>query len=390
VKSRNQIFVFALFLAALNLRPGITSVSPILNEVSDVLGMNAVVASLLTSIPVLCMGIFSPIAARLGARMGTERILAGSMVMIALATVLRIFTHSSLYLLFTSFLLGIGIATAGPLLAGFIKHHFPTKVSSMIGLYSVAMVIGAAAGAGLTVPIRMWFDGSWRWALTMWAILALVAIPIWLFASRHPDASHNAASAPQHVPLPWKRGRAWVITIFFGLMAFLFYAFTAWLPPIAQSMGWSATFAGTVSTVFTLVQIPVTFILPLLTQKFPHRRFWLMLCSLSELIGVVLLLLPHVNPIVAAVFIGIGAGGLFPLSLLLPIDATTTASEASSWSAMAQSIGYIIGASGPIFVGMLHGAFNGFAAALGLLGVIVIAMLIIGFFITHRPESVLR
>lgn len=390
--SRNRIFVLALFLTALNLRPGITSVSPILNHLGDVLGMNSIVLSLLTSIPVLCMGVFSPVAVRLGHRIGSERALLLAMILVAFGTCIRLFTHSAWYLLVTTILLGVGIAIAGPLLAGFIKHHFPSKVSSMIGLYSVAMVIGASAGSGITVPMEHWFGGSWQISLAIWGVLAIIAIPILLSANRHPAASYKAQAtqATASHALPWGSGEAWVITIFFGLMAFMFYVFTAWLPPIAQSMGWSATFAGTVSTVFTLVQIPVTYILPSLMHRFPRPRFWLILCSASELIGLVLIGLTSVNPIVAAIFMGIGAGGLFPLTLLLPINATRTPAEANSWSAMAQSIGYIIGAAGPLLIGVIHDATQSFSIAIGFLFVVVIAMLVMEVFVVRGSNRSVR
>lgn len=387
MKSKSGIFLLALCFTALNLRPGITSVSPILNHLSHVLGMSGLVASLLTSVPVFCMGMFSPAAAKLGSRLGTERVLTGAVVLIGGATILRLWTHSALFLVATAFLIGVGIATASPLLAGFIRHHFPGRAGLMIGVYSASMVTGAAAGAGLTVPLMGWFGGSWRMALAIWGVLGIIAIPVWLVALRHPNSSHRATGSNEHAPLPWGNGRAWLFTVFFGLMAFLFYSFTAWIPPIVQSLGHSAAFAGAVATVFTIVQVPVGITLSTLTGKYPNRRPWLMLGSLFELVGLALLALTPVNPMVSAVIIGIGAGGLFPLALLLPIDATNTPAQASSWSAMEQSVGYVIGASGATIIGALRDATSSFTSSFGLLFVIILAMFAMEWFLTARAPA---
>lgn len=368
--------VLALFLASLNLRPAIASVSPLLETLRGELGMSGSIASLLTSIPVLCMGIFSPLAVKLGLRWGIERILWLSLLLIGVATVLRVFTMSELFLLASALLAGIGIAATGPLLSGFIKRNFPNQVPSMIGVYSVAMVIGAALSAGLTVPLQGAMNGSWRTALASWAVLAVIVLPVWWFAVlRKAEKQASQGTAPNTGRLPWGNQRAWLLTLFFGLMAMLFYSLTAWLAPVVASMGYSKVYAGGMLTVFTLVQIPSTLIIPLLISRFPNRLPWLVGCALFELAGLILLSSFAVNPLICSVLLGIGAGGLFPLGLLLPIDETSNPQDASAWSAMAQSGGYVIGALGPMLVGWIRDTTQSYTNA--LLGLIVICIIMI-------------
>ena len=111
-------------------------------------------------------------------------------------------------------------------------------------------------------------------------------------------------------------------------MAMLFYSFTAWLPEIIQGMGYSKSYAANALTIFVVVQIPVSLVLPILLCKFPSRRLWLMVGALLELVGLVMLA-SSIEPWVATILIGVGAGALFSLNLLLPLDATDNPQEAA-------------------------------------------------------------
>ncbi|WP_337102512.1 MFS transporter [Paenibacillus sp. YIM B09110] len=367
---------FALFIASLNLRPAINSIAPLLDNMRDSLGMNASVASLLTSIPVLCMGLFSPIAAKMSGKWGIERVLGWSLLVIGIGTVLRFFTQSVSFLLLTAFIAGVGIATAGPLLPGFIKRHYSKHVPSMIAVYTVALTLGAALSSGFAGGLQKGLN-SWQGALGIWALIAFVAVLLWwLIVMRHHAPAVQQPSAGTKSSLPWTNKKAWMLTLTFGLMAMLFYSFTAWLPQIIQGMGYSKSYAANALTIFVVVQIPVSLILPFLLRKFPSRRLWLTIEASLELIGLIMLALSF-EPMMAAVFIGLGAGGLFSLNLLLPLDATDNPQEAAGWSAMTQSVGYVIGALGPIILGWIHDVTNSFSSAIAGLIVINLAMIVV-------------
>ena len=166
--------VVALFWAALNLRLSINSISPILESIRDDLHMNATQASLLTTIPVLCMGVFSPLAAKLGGRWGLERVICWSLLLIGAGTLLRLAADSAIMLMLTALLAGAGIASVGPLLSGFIKRHFPGNVPSMIAVYTFALTIGAALASGISAPLQVWAD-SWKPALAGWGAFGIIA-----------------------------------------------------------------------------------------------------------------------------------------------------------------------------------------------------------------------
>lgn len=158
-------------------------------------------------------------------------------------------------------------------------------------------------------------------------------------------------------------------------MASMFYALTAWISPIALSFGYSSQYASMLLTVFTLIQVPVALFVPGIVNRTGNPKLLLASCSVSELIGLVLLLLSA--PMLPAVlFLGIGAGGLFPLALMLPIMETRTAEEAGTWSAMSQMGGYILGAFGPLFIGWMFDLTDQFNAS--IIAMLVIVMLMIG------------
>lgn len=366
----------ALCAAALNLRPAINSISPLLDSLRHELCMSASTASLLTTFPVLCMGLFSPLAAKLGGRYGIERVLGWALALIGIGTALRWLTHSVLLLLATAFLAGVGIAAASPLLSGFIKRYFPGQTPLMISVYSVALSFGAAIASGLTAPLQAQTH-SWQFALGAWAILAVIAVPVWWLVVLRKHSQPTAAIASRDVSVfPWKNRTAWLLTLSFGLMAMMFYSITAWLPPIIEDMGYSKLQAGNVLTVFAFIQIPVVLLLPVIMKRYPSRLFLLLAFSFAELIGFALLIFTDLIWLAAA-FIGIGAGAIFPLNLLLPIDATQTPQDAANWSSMIQSAGYVIGAAGPLLLGWAHDVSGSFAAAIVGLMLINIAMMAI-------------
>lgn len=380
--------VLALILASLNLRPPITSISPLMSTIQNDLGISGITASLLTTLPVLCMGIFAPFSVRLSRRWGNEGAIVLALILIGLGTGLRWFVGTTPLMMFTSFLSGVGIALAGPLLSSFIKQYFPDRVASMVGIYSTAMVMGASISVGLSVPLQHTLGGSWRGSLAVWALLAAIALPIWLRLawSAHADRQSGKISSVLNAPLPVNNKRAWVLTLFFGLMAAIFYSLTAWLAPAIQSQGYSQETAGKIQTLFTLISLPSTLFIPMLVHRYQRRVFWLVGCALLELMGVLMLNLT-VSPWLAAIPLGIGAGGLFPIALMLPIDETSSAQEASSWSAMTQSGGYILGALGPLVIGWLHDATGSFVQAFYGLAVIIVLQIIVQMAIGNKKSS---
>ncbi|MCP8970374.1 MFS transporter [Ectobacillus ponti] len=372
MKQRYVLLILALFAVSMNLRPAITSISPLLQDIRQDLGMNGTAASFLTALPVLCMGLFAPAATSLEQRWGMKPVVAGCLLLIGAATAARLVAVHTGWLLLTAGLIGIGIAIAGPLLSGFIKMYFPNRAGAMVGIYTLGMGAGASLGAGMAVPLQQAF-GFWSSSLAVWALLAGAALLIWLAIVPTGKQAARAAGGK----LPWRTPRAWLITLFFGLQSALFYAATAWLAPYLRSLGFGAGEAGLVVTGFSLLQMFFCFLIPNLSEKTPRRRPWLLASSTAALAGFLLLLaVPMVSVWLAVVFLSTGLGGLFPLALLLPLDETDTPAAASAWTAMASSAGYAIGSIGPILVGTLLDLSGSFHFALASVLLLCVAMIL--------------
>lgn len=370
---KNIYALLAIGVAALNLRPLMTSVAPLLGTIQEELGMSGAAASLLTTIPVLCMGLFAPLAAKIGDRLGMERTIWASLLLIAAMTGLRGIGSSVWLLVLTAVVGGIGISLAGPLLSAFIKKKFPHR-PAVISVYSASMTVGAALASSLSVPVYEQSGEHLNVALAGWAILGVVAALFWSGFARR--GSTSASGLRTRSVLPLRNCKAIQLTLFFGLMSGMFYSITAWIAPMVVDFGYTSDQAATFLTLFTLIQIPVSLTAPSLVAKLGSSRVVLVGCALFELAGIGMLLLGL--PVLPAVIaLGIGAGGLFPLALMLPIAEANTPEEAGGWSAMTQGGGYMIGATGPLTIGALHdasGHFNGALTGMLLAIVVMIAL----------------
>jgi CP family cyanate transporter-like MFS transporter len=349
--------------------------------------MSSTLASLLTSIPLVCFGFCSLFAGRLANRYQPEKMITFAITCIGIATFLRAFTNSSIYLLITALLIGAGIGVVSPLLSGFIKSHFPDKAASMISIYSTSMVVGASISIGLTTPLQHWFNNSWKNGLAFWSILALLAIPLWLMVIKQSRVPASNFSQKTKASLPLKNKKAWLLTSFVGIVTLLFYCFAAWLPAIVEEKGWTPAFGGLVGTIAMISQLPATLLLPSLLKVLPSRRFWITTFTLSIIIGLSLLCFTNVTPIVSSICLGVGAGGLVSLTLLLPLDMASSPMEASTWSAMTQAIGYMIGAVGPFIIGFLHDYLGSFVPTLYLLIIIGFIAILLGWKITKPAKG---
>lgn len=367
-----------IFFLSLNMRPSITSVGPLLDIIIKDLAISGVTASLITTLPVLCMGVFALLAIKLSNRLGIEKSLIIAMLLIFIATLMRAFTSSSSTLILTALFSGIGIGIAGPLISGFIKKYFPHRLS-VTSIYSVSMVIGASLATTFSIPLYKKFNDSWQMSLSFWSILALLAVLLLIPLIIQKQPQRPVMAMPK---LKFNNKRIYLFMIFFGCMASVFYAITAWLAPIAQNMGMTYAQSGYVLTLFTITQIPVSLAMPFLVEKIATRKFWLLFSGMAELVGVVILLFGF-SPWLAAISLGIGAGGLFPLALLLPIQESTDANEATSWSAMMQAGGFTFASMGPILFGLTVDLSGSFKPAL----LVLVFILCLLFIMVRKIEA---
>ena len=388
-KWNSILLIFSIFSIAINMRPAITSIGPMLETIREQLSLSNAQVSLLTAVPVICMGIFATLAPLLNRKFGLLRTMAVMITLIGVMTALRGFISGFIVLVVTAFIIGIAIAVVGPLLSAMIKQYFPDKAASVIGIYSFGMGVGSAASAGLTA---VFFDttGSYFFALSIWSILALIGLVAWFLAMKGqmegPQInSVKATSQRNKMKSPWKSRKAWLFLLFFGLQSSAFFSIITWLAPIATSSGLTLLQAGTLLSIMTTVQIFFNILLPLLMERFPARKFWLLLILIAGMLAVVLFWTGvHSLMWVGAFIMGIPLGGLFPIALLLPLDETETAEEASSWTAMMQTGGFIIGGLLPLLIALVFDWTANHQYTLAIIMLLYVMMFVLTFLIGNK------
>jgi CP family cyanate transporter-like MFS transporter len=371
------LLIAGLVLVCLNLRPALSSVSPVLAWIQASLGLSATAAGLLTTLPVLCLGLFAPLAPRLAERLGLERTVFLALLVLAAGTALRaVLGAAGLFL--GALLAGASIGVTGVLLPSLIKRDFPRHISTMMGVYTMALCLGAAIAAGGTVPLMEALDGSWRGALAAWAVLAVAAAVLWWPQVRGPS---SAGPTPPGAPL-WRDRLAWAVTLHMGLQSALAYCVFGWLPPILVDRGVAPLQAGLVVSVSVLVQLVTAFTGPWIAMRLgPDQRPTLLLMLGLALVGWLGCVAGPLEGLwLWAVLQGLGQGGQFSVALLLIVLRSPDAPTAARLSGMSQGVGYTLASLGPLALGLSHDLRGDWSAAGPLFTAITLAAAATGWF----------
>ncbi|MYW28576.1 MFS transporter, partial [Streptomyces sp. SID2119] len=385
-----RLIAVGLVLAALNLRPAITSLGALLEEVRDGLHMSGSVAGVLTSVPPLCFAVFGVMAPRLARRFGAGAVVCAGMAAIAAGLVIRPYIGSTAGFLAASALALMGIAVSNILMPVIVKRWFPDRVGTMTGLYSMALALGTALAAAVTVPLTSAMGGSWQSGLAVWAVLAALAVLPWIVLVRDrtpapgtpaPDRSApGQASRPADAPaLRITRSRtAWGLACFFGLQATAAYITMGWMPQIFRDAGVSAGTAGVLLAVTMAMGVPLAFVIPRVAGRLKQQGPIVVVLGLCGLIGYGgLYLAPAAGAWVWAVLLGV-ANCAFPLALTMIGMRSRTGAGVVRLSAFAQSTGYLLSIPGPLLVGVLYQHSGGWGLPIALMAGLMIPQMVAG------------
>ncbi len=384
-----------LILIGLNLRIGVASVGPVLGDILDDLRLSATVGSLLTTIPVFAFGAFAFLTPGLTRRFGMHRVLGILMIVLAAGIALRL--QPSLLALFSgTVLVGAAIAVGNVLLPTAIKSDFSHRAGLMMGLYSTALFLGAALASGLTVPIMSAVGGSWRWALGIWAVPAVLAALLWIPQMLRRPASFSGAGAvagsgaradsPSEIGEPSFRSIltepiAWAVTGFMGLQSMSYYAALTWVPAIFQDSGMAADRAGWMLSFSAFPAILTCLFTPSIAQRLRPR--WIGVAAASVLVGAGfagLLVAPVAGAYVWMTLLGMGQGAAISLSLSYIVWRSPDAHHTGHVSTMAQGFGYLFAGLGPLGLGWLHTVTGSWTAPLIALLALLVLQLVSGAF----------
>lgn len=334
----STVTILGIIFVSFNLRPAITSVGPLVNDIQNDLNLAHWSAGILTSLPLIAFAVMSPIVPNISSRLTNGWTLIVGLVILLIGLFIR--TTANLIMLFTgTFLVGVGIAVMNVMLPVIVKDLFPQKFAIMTSVYTTSMSIFAALASGVSVPLASGLNLGWKMTLLVWSIPAIIALIIWILLVRieKNHQAENVKSITKEKNNLWRSPLAWQIALFMGLQSFLFYVTIAWLPDILHSKGLSWETAGWLLSFTQFIGLPANFFVPILAERSQsQQKFALGICSLT-IIGYFLLLVSTTNPliVIAIGLVGFSSGGMFSLALAFLGMRAKNAADASRLSGMA-------------------------------------------------------
>jgi CP family cyanate transporter-like MFS transporter len=377
-KFKDVLLIVGILFIAINLRPALASVGPLIEDIRQATGLSNGFLGLLTTLPLIAFGFISTLTPLFTRRFGIGGTLLGAMLLLTIGIVIR--SIEWLPALFLGTLLsGVAIAFGNVLLPSLTKRNFESNSGLITSLYSSMMAVGAALAAGVSVPLAHDLELGWRGSLGVWAILSLVAFFVWLPQLFRLKKSNSNRSYIKAMKKLGGSRIAWQVALFMGLQSLTFYVILAWLPAILQSRGYDASFSGWMLSLSQATGIIGALAIPFLAGKKKDQRSIVVFLILLELIGLVGLFLPELGWVAIWIsLIGFVMGGSFGLSLLFIVLRSQDEESATELSGMAQSIGYFVAGIGPIVFGSIYDVTGSWGVPFILLFVVAFLKLITG------------
>jgi len=365
VPLRPLLVITAIVAVALNLRPALAAIGPLLDMIQAATGSSHTESSLLTTLPVFVMGVCALAGRFIAGRLNERSGIALGIALVALACLARYVAVDTLGLLLTAVVAGMGIALVQTLLPAFIKRNFAHDVGRVFGLYTTGIMAGAAVAAASAAGLAAHF--GWPAALAFWSLPALFALPLWLKAGQGASPGDGTPRASTARPAPrgfWRNLRAWELMLFFGVGTGAYTLVLAWLPPFYTSLGWEPSAAGFLLGGLTLAEVAAGLAVSAWIGRFPDRRTPLAGVLVALICGLACLILaPLKLALLACLLLGVGIGALFPLSLIVAMDHVDDPTQAGMLAAFVQGGGYVIASFMPLLAGVLRDHFSSLTEA---------------------------
>ncbi|MGH3318786.1 MAG: CynX/NimT family MFS transporter [Streptosporangiaceae bacterium] len=358
--------VCALVLLGFNLRPAISSVSPLLGDLRDAFALSGTELGVLTTLPVLCLGVFAPAAPALTRRFGAEATVTGALGCVCAGILVRL-VPSSLALFGGTVLAGAGLAIGNVLMPYMVRRDFPRRVGLMTGVTTMGLNVGAAVAAGATIPVRDAAGGTWQPALAVWCVPAAAAGLLWApLAVRHAGGV-EAQRRPTGVRHVLRDPQAWAVTVYMGMQSLVFYVLLSWVPEIAVARGYDQATGGLMLSLIMLLGVPASLVAPVLAGRLRNQGPVLAGAVGLVAVGLAGMLFVPAYSWFWAVPLGVGQGSCFALALTLIVLRSPDGTTSAGVSSMAQTLGYLLAAGGPLLMGVLHDATGGWSVPLAAL-----------------------
>ncbi|WP_447895865.1 MFS transporter [Vreelandella sp. GE22] len=352
VNRRTLSFILLMFVVGLNLRPALSSVAPLLTRLQESAGLTPAAAGILTTLPVLFLGLAAPLAPLIARRIGSERALSAALLLLTTALLIRPWPLPGALFIGTA-MAGAAIGLAGTLLPGLVKRELPQSADLLTGLYTMALCFGGALGAGLSVPLANLL-GSWQLSLVSWGGVALITLLLWSTLAPRPTARVTSSVSETSLKALLRQPLTWQVMLYMGIQSSMAYIVFGWLPTLLVYRGYSESEAGLTMAVSIICQLGSALSAPWLARLGRDQRPALFAMLTFTALGLFMLMVAPLSwqwP--GAALLGVGQGGCFSLALSLLVLRTANAGLAGKLSGLVQGGGYTIAALGPFGVGLL-------------------------------------
>ncbi|PUA79396.1 MFS transporter [Nocardioides currus] len=370
---RTGVAFVAVVLVAVNLRPGASSVGPVLEEVTTGLGTGSGVAGVLTGLPGLCFGLVGAIAVTIARRVGTTTGIAAGITLAATALLLRGLTDTSWLFLVLSTLALAGMAVGNVLVPAWIKAHASSDTVLLPTVYGTSLIVGGTIGSALTAPVEA--QVGWSRALAMWGLVALLAVPVWAWLAlreRSPSPGGTASAVATPGGRIFHSPTAVAMATLFGVQSMHAYVQFGWLPQIYRDAGLSASSAGAMQAMLTAFGIVGALLMPTVIARSRTLAPWMIAFGAALLLGYAGLLVdPATLPWLWALLLGF-SGFAFPATIAMLTARTRDHRVTARLSGFVQPAGYLFAAVGPVVVGLIHSATGSWTVPLVLLAATVV------------------
>ncbi len=371
------VLVVAVALVAVNLRTAVTSVGPVMQELSAGVGLSGGEAGLLTTLPVLTFAVLGALTPRLSRRFGERLLMSAALAVMAAGLLGRALVSGAVPFLLLSVVSLAGGAAGNVLLPVLVKRYFADRLGPMTALYTTALAVGTTASSALTVPLAQIRGGAvdWRLGLGLWCLPAAAAT-VWVALARTGRGGPDVMAGKR--PAVHRSRTAWALTLFFAAQSMQAYIAFGWFALFFREHGFTAAAAGLLVAIYAGVAIPISLLVPTVAARCADQRLVLLPLLACTTVAYVGMLTAPSAGLSWMLLAGIG-GGAFPLSLTMMGLRTRTPEATASLSAFAQSVGYLIAGAGPLLVGVLHESTGAWAWPFALLFATTAAMAVCGW-----------
>jgi CP family cyanate transporter-like MFS transporter len=341
--------VIGLLLTSLTLRPQVVGIGPLVPEIKDALGMSHAFTGLLVTIPLVCLGIFAPLAPVIAGRIGAINAVSVAGLLIAAAGMARAFVPGTFGLIAFTFLVGVGMGVGNALMVIAVKERFADRPLLLTAVYSTGIQFGATASAVLAVPLALWFDG-WRGSLFVMSAASLAFVIAWIIVTRNMHTKRQRGVFPR---FPLRSSIVWSFAAMFGLMGVVFYGLASWAPDAYIELGYSETSVGWLAALYNIGTLPTSLAVGLIGERVTRRRSLVVASGVMTVATLLFAVVPEFG-FGWMLLAGIANGMMFTVTMSLPLDVADSPIDVGAAAGMMLFVGYLITACAPSALGWVR------------------------------------